>query len=150
MVRACCPSSPHCAAAETVNERGRLILGLRRYGNGRRPRIRDIGRAWALPVVFTQSDVRNVQLAKSAIRTGLDLLLAQAGIDAARSRQTYVAGAFGKFLDVEDAVLIGLLPDLPRPKISQVGNAAGAGVRRLVACAKPGARCCSGPPGTLP
>ena len=47
-----------------------------------------------------------------------------------------IAGAFGSFIDVGDAIAIGLLPELPRERIDQIGNAAGAGVCRLVACAE--------------
>jgi uncharacterized 2Fe-2S/4Fe-4S cluster protein (DUF4445 family) len=73
-----------------------------------------------------------VQLAKSAIRTGLDLLLADAGLGNQDLSCIILAGAFGKFLTVEDAVTVGLIPPIEREKIVQVGNAAGAGVRRTL------------------
>jgi uncharacterized 2Fe-2S/4Fe-4S cluster protein (DUF4445 family) len=44
-----------------------------------------------------------------------------------------IAGAFGAYIDVASAIAIGLLPDLPRDRFHQVGNAAGLGVRRMLA-----------------
>jgi uncharacterized 2Fe-2S/4Fe-4S cluster protein (DUF4445 family) len=44
-----------------------------------------------------------------------------------------IAGAFGAYIDIDNAVAIGLLPALPHERFKQVGNAAGAGVRRLLA-----------------
>mgnify|MGYP001765406120 CR=1 FL=1 len=83
-------------------------------------------------VVFTQSDVRAVQLAKAAIMTGVELLLREAGIGIERVDRFVVAGAFGAHVDVSSAVEIGLFPDLPRERILTVGNAAGAGVARML------------------
>lgn len=84
-------------------------------------------------VRFTQHDVRAVQLAKSAIRTGVKLLAAEAGLDEARIARFVIAGAFGAYISVESGVAIGLLPDLPRERFTQVGNAAGLGVQQMLA-----------------
>ncbi len=84
-------------------------------------------------VHITQSDIRAVQLAKSAIRTGVDLLLEQAGIGEQAIERFVLAGAFGSFIDVRSALRIGMLPDLARGRISQVGNAAGVGITRMLA-----------------
>ncbi|EME69625.1 ferredoxin [Paramagnetospirillum caucaseum] len=86
------------------------------------------------PVTFTQADIRNVQLAKAAIRAGLDLMLEHEGIGPAALDRVLVAGAFGKYIDLGDAVAIGMLPDLEAGRFSQLGNAAGAGVGRMLAC----------------
>jgi uncharacterized 2Fe-2S/4Fe-4S cluster protein (DUF4445 family) len=87
-------------------------------------------------VLFGQHDIRAVQLAKSAIRTGTDLLLAQAGISAEDITHFIIAGAFGAYIDVASAVAIGLLPDLPGERFEQVGNAAGVGIRMMLASQK--------------
>lgn len=84
-------------------------------------------------VHVTQSDIRAVQLAKAAIRTGVDLLLEQMGIEEKAIERFVLAGAFGSFVDVPSALDIGLLPDIPRDRFSQVGNAAGVGVTRMLA-----------------
>jgi uncharacterized 2Fe-2S/4Fe-4S cluster protein (DUF4445 family) len=91
----------------------------------------------ALPVVFTQDDVRAVQLAKGAIRAGLESLLQEGKVPPAELGHVIIAGAFGKYIDIEDARTIGMLPPgVEHEKILQVGNSAGAGVRRILACAK--------------
>ena len=83
-------------------------------------------------VVFTRSDVNQVQLAKGAIRAGTELLLKQAGVEAFSLDQIIVAGAFGTYLDLESAVRTGLLVDVARGRYRQVGNAAGQGAKLLL------------------
>ncbi|MDK9696047.1 MAG: ASKHA domain-containing protein [Siculibacillus sp.] len=83
-------------------------------------------------VIFTQADVRAVQLAKAAIMTGVELLLRDAGIEIDAVDRFVVAGAFGAHVDVSSAVEIGLFPDIPRDRIRAVGNAAGVGVARML------------------
>jgi len=84
-------------------------------------------------VWLTQDDVRAVQLAKAAIRTAVDLLLDQAGVGEGEIESFIIAGSFGAYIDVASGIAIGLFPDLPRERFLQVGNAAGAGVRRMLA-----------------
>ncbi len=88
--------------------------------------------ALAPEVHVTQADIRAVQLAKAAIRTGIDLLLRIANVEANAIERVVIAGAFGSYIDVRSAVAVGLLPDLPAERISQVGNAAGLGVRQML------------------
>jgi uncharacterized 2Fe-2S/4Fe-4S cluster protein (DUF4445 family) len=79
----------------------------------------------------TQNDVRAVQLAKAALRAGIDLLLEHAGIDTVD--EVRLAGAFGAHIDPLHAMVLGLIPDCPLDAVRSVGNAAGAGaVRALV------------------
>jgi len=80
-------------------------------------------------IVITQADIGKIQLAKAAIRTGIDVLLADAGIDPDQLDQVIIAGGFGSFIEVRSAVGIGLLPSVPEKKISQVGNAAVVGAK---------------------
>ena len=80
-------------------------------------------------VYFTQHDVRAVQLAKGAIRAGIQVLLRAAGLQVDSLDRLIIAGAFGAYINVENAIAIGMLPDVPLQKIEQVGNAAGAGVK---------------------
>jgi uncharacterized 2Fe-2S/4Fe-4S cluster protein (DUF4445 family) len=80
-------------------------------------------------IAVTQHDIRELQLAKGAIRCGIETLLQDAGITAADLDQVIIAGAFGTYIDVESAITIGLLPELPLDHVSQVGNAAGTGAR---------------------
>jgi uncharacterized 2Fe-2S/4Fe-4S cluster protein (DUF4445 family) len=87
-------------------------------------------------VTFTQHDVRAVQLAKAAIRTGIELLLRDLGLAEDDIELVVIAGAFGAYIDVGSAIAIGLLPTLPLDCFTQVGNAAGLGVRQLLASRK--------------
>jgi uncharacterized 2Fe-2S/4Fe-4S cluster protein (DUF4445 family) len=83
-------------------------------------------------IVVTRQDINEIQLAKGAIRTGLEVLLADAGIEAGEVEHFIVAGAFGTYLDLDSAIRVGMFPDLPHERFSQVGNAAGAGARQLL------------------
>jgi uncharacterized 2Fe-2S/4Fe-4S cluster protein (DUF4445 family) len=86
--------------------------------------------------VLTQKDIRALQLAKGAIRTGIDMLCQFAGCS--RPREILVAGAFGTHLRVDDLLEIGLLPDISSEKVRFAGKAAGAGT--VMAAFDPGCR----------
>lgn len=77
-----------------------------------------------IPVVFNQEDIRQVQLAKSAIRTAVDILIEQAGIRAADLKMVYLAGAFGNYLCPHSCITIGLLPEECGSVIKNIGHAA--------------------------
>ncbi|MCP4294065.1 MAG: DUF4445 domain-containing protein [Proteobacteria bacterium] len=78
---------------------------------------------------FSQDDIRAVQLAKAAIRAGIDLLLDAMEKKESSIERVIVAGAFGSYIDLESAIVVGLLPPIPLEKFEQVGNAAGQGAR---------------------
>lgn len=80
-------------------------------------------------IVITQKDVSEIQLAKAAIAAGTKVLLEEAGLEIEDIDRIIVAGAFGTHLNLESAVKIGMLPDLPLEHYQQVGNAAGGGAR---------------------
>lgn len=80
-------------------------------------------------IVVTQKDVSEIQLAKAAIAAGMRILLEEAGLEAENIDRIIVAGAFGTHLNLESAIKIGMLPDLPLERYQQVGNAAGDGAR---------------------
>jgi uncharacterized 2Fe-2S/4Fe-4S cluster protein (DUF4445 family) len=83
-------------------------------------------------VGITQSDIREIQKAKGAIRAGIDVLLREAGVGYRDLNEVLLAGAFGSYIDAESAVAIALLPPVSIGKIIQVGNAAGAGAQRML------------------
>jgi len=83
-------------------------------------------------VFLTQKDIRQVQLAKAAIRTGIKLLQKKVGIIDADIQQIFLAGAFGNYIRRESALRIGLLPDVPTERIHFVGNAASAGAQMIL------------------
>lgn len=81
------------------------------------------------PITISQKDVRELQLAKGAIRAGIQALVAAVGLTEIDIEQVIVAGAFGTFIDLGSAITIGMFPPLPLECFSQVGNAAGTGAR---------------------
>jgi uncharacterized 2Fe-2S/4Fe-4S cluster protein (DUF4445 family) len=83
-------------------------------------------------LVVTRSDIHEVQLAKSAIRAGLETLLQKAGLTSADLDEFIVAGAFGTYLDLRSAVRVGMFPPLPQERFRQVGNAAGIGAKQML------------------
>jgi uncharacterized 2Fe-2S/4Fe-4S cluster protein (DUF4445 family) len=83
-------------------------------------------------LVITRQDVNEIQLAKGAIRTGIEVLLAVAGISANSLEDFIIAGAFGTYINIPSAVRIGMFPSLPLDRYHQVGNAAGAGARQML------------------
>ncbi len=83
-------------------------------------------------VALTEADIDNLLRAKAAIYAGCAMLLEQAGIDFADLDEVIVAGGFGRFLDMEAAVTIGLLPDLPRERFRFIGNASLAGATQTL------------------
>ncbi|MDR1159041.1 MAG: ASKHA domain-containing protein [Syntrophomonadaceae bacterium] len=78
-------------------------------------------------ISFSQEDIRQLQLAKSAIRTGVDILLRQAGLKLGDIEALYLAGSFGSYLNPLRAKTIGMIPDIDNKKIINLGNAAGLG-----------------------
>ena len=107
----------------------------------RSPRITADGRTFAYviqtePVTLsvTQNDVRAVQLAKAALRAGIDLLIEHAGIEGSVA-DVRLAGAFGAHISPTHAMVLGLVPDGPIDGVKGVGNAAGAGAARMLVSA---------------
>lgn len=80
-----------------------------------------------LRVVVTQTDVRQIQLAKAALYAGIQLLMDRAGTD--RVDSIRLAGAFGSHIDPRYAMVLGLIPDCALAEVRSAGNAAGTGAR---------------------
>jgi uncharacterized 2Fe-2S/4Fe-4S cluster protein (DUF4445 family) len=78
----------------------------------------------ASEIVITQGDVREVQLAKGAIASGMALLQHVAGFPNDQITELMLAGGFGNYLSIKSALRIGLIPQLPVERIRYVGNAA--------------------------
>lgn len=78
-------------------------------------------------IVLTQLDVRELQMAKAAVRAGAEILLKEAGIQAKDLSRVLLAGAFGSFVRKESILSIGLLPRVDEQIVYSVGNAAGEG-----------------------
>jgi uncharacterized 2Fe-2S/4Fe-4S cluster protein (DUF4445 family) len=100
----------------------------------RSERIVPTGRTFAYTVhrgtpalQITQNDVRAIQLAKAALRAGVQLLMEHMG--AQQVDRIRLAGAFGSHIDVKYAMILGMIPDCDLKQVSSAGNAAGTGAR---------------------
>ncbi len=80
-------------------------------------------------ITVTQGDIQEIQLAKSAIFTGVSALVRRLGIGYSDISTIYAAGAFGTYIDATSAMAIGMYPDIPVERIAFIGNAAGSGAR---------------------
>ncbi|MGB6602989.1 MAG: ASKHA domain-containing protein [Steroidobacteraceae bacterium] len=80
-----------------------------------------------VPLQITQNDVRAIQLAKAALRAGVQLLMDHMSVT--RIDRIRLAGAFGSHIDVKYAMILGMIPDCDLSQVSSAGNAAGAGAR---------------------
>jgi uncharacterized 2Fe-2S/4Fe-4S cluster protein (DUF4445 family) len=107
------------------------------------PRIRlgDEGREYVLAmapdtqsghdIVLSEADIDNLMRAKGAMFAGYVTLLENVGLKLQDLEQVILAGAFGNFINIDNAITIGLLPDLPREKYQFVGNASLQGASLL-------------------
>jgi uncharacterized 2Fe-2S/4Fe-4S cluster protein (DUF4445 family) len=80
-------------------------------------------------VVLTQKDIRELQLAKGAMRAGVEVLMTEMGISKEQLDRVLLAGAFGNYIKKKSALGIGLLPEIPIERVSAIGNAAGDGAK---------------------
>jgi len=85
-------------------------------------------------VALTQRDIRELQLAKGAIRATIDMLLGYVDLEPKDLDEVLIAGAFGNYIQPASALRVGLLPQLPLKKVKGVGNAAGAGAILALIC----------------
>lgn len=83
-------------------------------------------------IYISQKDIREVQLAKGAIAAGIQIMAAKLSIRPEEIEQVYLAGAFGNYMDAENACEIGLIPYELRERIIPIGNAAGEGAKLAV------------------
>ncbi|MHB0999147.1 MAG: ASKHA domain-containing protein [Armatimonadota bacterium] len=73
-------------------------------------------------LIITELDIENLMRTKAAIFAACSLILGNVGLDWDTISKVYIAGGFGRYLQIDDAVLIGLLPDLPEEKFMYIGN----------------------------
>lgn len=108
--------SDHARVRSTEDGKEFVLVDKEESGNGRE-------------IVLTRRDVGEIQLAKGAMRAGLNILLAETGLEAADLDEIIIAGAFGTYINVDSAISIGMFPPLPLERFKQVGNAAGMGAK---------------------
>jgi uncharacterized 2Fe-2S/4Fe-4S cluster protein (DUF4445 family) len=83
-------------------------------------------------LVITETDIENLIRTKAAIYAACSLVLENVGLDWSAVERVYVAGGFGRYLRIADAVSIGMLPDLAHGRFSYIGNSSLAGAARAL------------------
>jgi len=81
---------------------------------------------------LSQDDVRQLQLACAAVKSGVRIMLGQNGLTASDLGGIYIAGAFGSYLNIQNSMALGLLPSIDAKKIVFIGNSSLAGARLLL------------------
>lgn len=146
--RGICGSGVIKAIAELIRQGLVTSTGrFRREAAGNLPpelarRFKSVGGQWEFVLVeaadsasgadisITQPDIRQIQLIKSAICSGIQILMEKAGIK--QPVPVFLAGAFGNYVDIESALLIGMIPGVSRQQVGSIGNAAGVGAVQVL------------------
>lgn len=110
------------------NPPGKLKENLTTIEGERAFLLSDSGR----PILLTQKDIRELQLAKGAIRAGIEILLGILEAKFSEVKKVYLAGAFGNYLTKKNALRIGLLPPTGSGQIISAGNSAGQGSKMAI------------------
>jgi uncharacterized 2Fe-2S/4Fe-4S cluster protein (DUF4445 family) len=126
--------------AGVLDQKGRILKPAEIGGGalGKMVRVRGEAREFVIfkdekgEVTLTQQDVRELQLAKGAIRAGVELLMKEAGVRADDIQEVLLAGVFGNYINREKAVTLGLIPPFPLEKIHFIGNGAMDGALRAL------------------
>ena len=85
-------------------------------------------------VVITEVDIANLIRAKAAFYAGFSVLTRSVGLQLAEVEQVLIGGAFGKYINVEKAIQIGLLPDMPWERFKYLGNTSALGAYTALLC----------------
>jgi uncharacterized 2Fe-2S/4Fe-4S cluster protein (DUF4445 family) len=112
-------------AAGLIDESGRLTAG---GASGKNARYTLAGSG----VYISQQDIRQLQLAKAAIRAGMDTLIAECGLGYGQVDGVILCGGFGSYLRPSSAECIGLIPPGFAAKARAIGNAAGNGAGQIL------------------
>ena len=108
-----------------IDQKGKFVKGIKT------DRIREgfegpeflLSRDNSREVVLTEVDIENILRSKAAIYAGVSLLLKEVGLGFDAIEKVYIAGGFGNYIDVDKAIILGMLPDIPREKFFFIGNA---------------------------
>jgi uncharacterized 2Fe-2S/4Fe-4S cluster protein (DUF4445 family) len=85
-------------------------------------------------IAVSENDITNLLRAKAAVYAGISTLCRSVGVDLADVEQFLIGGAFGEYIDVEKAIHIGLLPDLPPQRFRFLGNTSALGAYMALLC----------------
>lgn len=119
-----------------INKHGRFqrdVNGIRQGRNGPEYLLVPASKSGTgRDVVIDQKDINEIQLAKGAIQAGINVLMEVSGISPEMIEEVIIAGAFGSYLNIQNAIAMGLFPDLPNAAYRQVGNAAVIGAKWIL------------------
>ncbi len=121
--------------AELINTRGKFDQDskfLSKDGKGNLEYLLKAKDDGSEAISINQKDISEIQLAKGAMRAGIEILMANAGITFNNIDKIIIAGAFGSYIDPKNVVNIGMFPNVAIKKIVQVGNAAGVGAKMVL------------------
>ena len=88
----------------------------------------------ARDVVITEVDIENLLRAKAAMYAGMSVLASSVGLELGDIERVLIGGAFGKYIDIEKAIEIGLLPDMPWERFTYLGNTSVQGAYLSLLC----------------
>ncbi len=83
-------------------------------------------------IIISEDDIENIKRAKAAIYSATSALVRHMDLDFSKIKKFFIAGGFGTYIDIDNAISIGLLPDLDRAKFIFVGNSSLAGARAIL------------------
>lgn len=89
-------------------------------------------------ITVTQADIQNLMRAKAAVFAGLRTLMISVGLEIGAVERVFIAGGFGRFINIRDAIAIGMLPDIPLESYTYIGNSALKGARLALISRKAG------------
>ena len=123
-------------------EAGIIDKGGKINAAGRRIRQSDTGKEFVVcfkdetdissDIVINEADIENLKRSKGAIYSATAILVKHLGLNFSNIAKIFIAGGFGTYLDIQKAIVIGLLPDLERSKFVFIGNSALAGAREIL------------------
>ncbi|MET1123766.1 MAG: ASKHA domain-containing protein [Archaeoglobaceae archaeon] len=125
--------------AGIINKNGKFVRKTKRIIEDRVPKFVV---AWAdetetgKEITVTEKDINEFLMAKGAIRSGWMILMEKLGIEADGISKIYLAGSFGRHINIENAKLIGLLPDVPDDRIVFAGDTAVGGAKMALKSVK--------------
>ncbi|HIH69335.1 ASKHA domain-containing protein [Methermicoccus shengliensis] len=125
--------------AGIINGKGKFVRETERIIKDRVPKFVV---AWAdetetgKEITVTEKDINELLMAKGAIRSGWMILMEKLGIEAENISRIYLAGSFGRHINIENAKLIGLLPDVPNDRIVFAGDTAVGGAKMALKSVK--------------
>lgn len=119
--------------AGVIDKSGKIKLE-----NNKRVRNSETGKEFVLvgDIAISEADIENLKRAKAAIYSATAVLVKHMNFELDDVKKVFIAGGFGTSLDIESAIKIGLLPDLPRSKFVFIGNSALSGARQMLLSAE--------------